>query len=747
MSNQTLSKENIISKEETIEDNSKSLNESISSINTKNLLKNLLKKSLENSLLKLESKMKDCFSDIKIISKNFKEDIKLLNKLSKSVEESLKQREKQSKYRNYNKKKEIVLKSKLKPKNQFHILVNTLSSNNMSSKKIRNKEFNDEYIKSYTQNNFYNIGKDKKPIKKINKSVNKTLILNNNNKNTDENLNIFSEIENNNRMSSYKNKLKLFISGSNSLANKQLTSSCEDNNSYLNHTTTNLNIKNKNIENLSFNQNRNTNLIKGDNLTNEKIGTVSSSKYLGLGTNLFNIEEKIEKTHYRKNKFKEKENQLHYIKIKDKKKINVSEKKDSKLAVVNIIKLVDDVNQNIKKILTGSQTAINRRNHSNNNVFNNISIERIKRNIELENSKEEKKHNISNNNNRNNYSIDDDKKSFNNNKSKELQKNFLNLISMKDKPKFNDFTNKKIKNNFNTTKNKKSVKPKIIFTGKNVLTEVITKVNNKEVAEKNQNVQSIVAPKIIIKLNYLEILTQNKNKNLNLVIEYLNMEDILNFFSSNKALLVERFSYLINKKKSIELILNLKEIESISYKKNGFHKKIKENKKEIQISNEAIKRLKQLNNEQNLNYFKSNNTNISKEIIMIFKILLIFLGKNDLIEIKSDEIFWKKCCNYLLSNSNLGNFILSKIQSFKYEYKNIIHIEEIILGNKDNFISGNYCKLNKMTSFIVPLLTEVIEYCGIIINLKKTSVSKSLDNTKNIQISIDKLNEILKNNK
>ena len=129
---------------------------------------------------------------------------------------------------------------------------------------------------------------------------------------------------------------------------------------------------------------------------------------------------------------------------------------------------------------------------------------------------------------------------------------------------------------------------------------------------------------------------------------------------------------------------------------------------------------------------------------MIFKILLIFIGKNNLVEIKSDKIFWKKCCNYLLSNSNLGNLILSKIQSFKYENKNIVLIEEIIMGNKDNFVNGNYCKLNKMTSFIVPVLTEIIEYCGIIMNYKKTSVAKSLNNIKNIQMLIDKLNGILK---
>ena len=65
MSNQTTNKEIVINKKEIIENNERLLKESLSSINMKILLKNLLKKSLENSLIKLESKMKVCFSDIK----------------------------------------------------------------------------------------------------------------------------------------------------------------------------------------------------------------------------------------------------------------------------------------------------------------------------------------------------------------------------------------------------------------------------------------------------------------------------------------------------------------------------------------------------------------------------------------------------------------------------------------------------------------------------------------------------------
>ena len=745
MSNQTMSNVIAINKEEIIENNPKNLNESLSSIKIKNLLKNLLKKSLDNPLLKLESKMKNCFSDIKIISKNFKEDLKILNKISKNVDESLKQKEKSSKIKNKSNKKEPILKTaKHRQRNpQLHILTNTFSSNNMPfTKKSQNKDrINDNNIKYNTQNNFYNLYKEKKPLSKCSKSINKTLSFNNNT-NPDENINIGTELENDNKILGYKNKLKLFISGSNSITNKQLTSSITGSNSYINYTTANLTVKNKNMENLSFN--RNTNFIKVENLTQEKAGFNSSSKYLGLGSDLFNIEEKIEKTHYnRKNKFKEKENPLHFIKIKDNKKKNISEQKDPKLSVANIIKLVDDVNQNINRILTGSQTSIGRKNKSNNSVFNNFSTERIERNNKLNNIKEEIKHNISHKNG-NCYSIDDAKKLLYNNKSKEMQKNFENLISLQDKPKFSELNIKKVENNNNVTKNKKYIKPRIVYHLKSTNTETITKINKNEIIEKNQNDQNTAIPKTIIKINYLEILNQNKKKNLNLIINYLNMEDKLKFFSLNKALLIERFTYLNNRKKSIELILNLKKIESISFKKNGFFKKIKEDKKELQISNEAIKRLKHLNNEQNLSFFKSNNTSISKVIIMIFKILFIFIGKNNLVEIKSDKIFWKKCCNYLLSNSNLGNLILSKIQSFKYENKNIILIEEIIMGNKDNFVNGNYCKLNKMTSFIVPVLTEIIEYCGIIMNYKKTSVAKSLNNIKNIQMLIDKLNGILK---
>ena len=160
---------------------------------------------------------------IKIISKNFKEDLKILNKISKNVDESLKQKEKSLKIKNKSNKKEPILKTaKHRQRNpQLHILTNTFSSNNMPfTKKSQNKDrINDNNIKYNTQNNFYNLYKEKKPLSKCSKSINKTLSFNNNT-NPDENINIGTELENDNKILGYKNKLKLFISGSNSKTKK-----------------------------------------------------------------------------------------------------------------------------------------------------------------------------------------------------------------------------------------------------------------------------------------------------------------------------------------------------------------------------------------------------------------------------------------------------------------------------------------------------------------------------------------------
>ena len=471
---------------------------------------------------------------------------------------------------------------------------------------------------------------------------------------------------------------------------------------------------------------------------------------------------------------------------------NNNDKKDNKIVekVENIVKLVDDVNQNINKILIGSQAFLQKRNSCKREssksfafdkrtdlkeYLSNLSPEFSIIEIEKENEK------TKNNN---------DIPSLNVNKVKNLNvkcKNNNNMLPNENntkklykkikinKEKNNNFSVKNInidikKTNYNSHKNHKIIK-KILLQADNYKNNENEKNNIESIDIQNTpNINREKKSKDLIKFKVNRFKEKNKKNNkltfiniiennpkiLSTILQYLSFKNKINFLSINKFLSKERISLLINKKDEIFLILHLKENETIDDKikklknlsnnnnKGSFLNKLKE----FKLSKDAINNLKLLNNSQIIKLFKENQIDNNKiaEINIIYKVLLLLFREKKLVEISDDIIFWKNCCKYFFEKSEdgkIGNYIINQSKNFCFDHKTINLIEFVLIGNKNNIINGYYDKLCKTTELILPLIKQALEYCGVIYTDKKNNLNKILDNLQYNQMLINKLDNII----
>ena len=115
--------------------------------------------------------------------------------------------------------------------------------------------------------------------------------------------------------------------------------------------------------------------------------------------------------------------------------------------------------------------------------------------------------------------------------------------------------------------------------------------------------------------------------------------------------------------------------------------------------------------------------------------------KEEIYSILNEINFWKKCGGYLVTNSegNIGDFIIEKISSFRFDSKSYNNIENLIKENKESFIKELKDDKN---FFISQLIEESLVYCGVILDPAKTQGSIIIKNLKNNQTVINYLNNL-----
>ena len=238
------------------------------------------------------------------------------------------------------------------------------------------------------------------------------------------------------------------------------------------------------------------------------------------------------------------------------------------------------------------------------------------------------------------------------------------------------------------------------------------------------------------------------------VLDFLNLQEKIAFTGIHRGFKAER-TYLFNLKRD-EIIssLELKDRETlddriVQFKLNHSQKDISKPFGEFSVSKAAAKTVVLLNNDLYSKLFKTPilDDNLS-DIYIIYRLLFVLLGEHEIADIMDDRLFWVKCTEYLITKSNgkIGTFIVEKSQNFDFSHKSICLMNRLLVGIKPKIIPTTFTKISGTTGLLFFLIKDSLEYCGVLINEKKTPASRIYDNLmhyKNLISSLDKYIDFL----
>ena len=615
------------------------------------LLKKLINEHLNIKLIKLENSTKEQMNNLKKTSKNFKEFSKNIQQLiNNNLEQEEFQKDKLEKKEENKNINENILKTSIKinvgkSNNNIRNRSNTLGISKYNQLKKVNTENNinrESFISNHNINNKQK-SKQKSPEKnnKNNKIVNLT-------KNMGKN-------------ATPKKNNKLDFFSDNKPKCPKTEKIPKKINEKIKKMNTNKDIKHKNSNNKL--KDEFDNLYNGNN--KQLISSFRKEKKQRNQNVIFNGNYIKKEIDFEKNNT---ENNINNLKasfsFRKGRKLNINENNiinhvknnnsSSELNdIKNIVKLLDNVNQNITKLL----------NNNNNSNMNNNSID---------------------------FSLN------NNLRNSALFSNEININSKK-----NEFTLKK------------------------------------KYLSKKEKVKEI---------NVIELFKKDNNIFKN-ILKYLSQKESIYFYSMNNYLNKGRIKYFDNKKEELLSRLNLKKDETLEKKineiKNLFSEEDLSQRKKFEITQETRELIKKMNNEEYIDKLKNFKTNdkANENINIIFKILFIFLGEENIYITKNNDIFWKKCLHYFdeKCSGKIGDFLLQKIPFFKFDTKEFNRIENLLKENKTEIIN----EMKQNTNYlIIPLIKESLEYFGIIFSQQKTEGSLYIKILRKNQIIINYLNNL-----
>ena len=764
---------------------------------TKESLKELLNKNLNQRLLKLEASSKEQISGLNYTSKYFKEFSKAIQQFSKFFDESeeLKEKEKEklindkkdnTKENNKDKGKDNSLKIISKKSNESNGTTN-LTKNNNKTKQNNKKLENSLRLRSNTQGVFKSQQLKKQATnitfarsiftnkiieeKKQNKQK-QNMILSPENEKNNKSINTFREGLKNetppkNQKSTFyleRTTINMKVPKTEKRVKKKEKKKFNDNNKNKYN-----NISELKTEKEKYNtEKENLNLMKFSSSFKKSLNKNPKNKHKNKKEIKFNLQNKIKESAFIddfsktiNNKYINKTIDLDDNDKNDCLKSSFSSKKKRKFKLNNesenindikdIVKLVDNVHQNITKLLENNERF------NNNKSLMMSSLELTNPNKTYVESNYRSSTNILDN-------FDDEINSQNNKGfSLKKKKNSPNFELLKENFNTKEETNNKnqikygVTDENNKSNNDSSNKKEIVLNNKKSIKSLKNiDINNRYQEQIDYIIQDInketnnieIKNYSIKKANVIDIFKKDKTY-LRDILKYLNDIDVIIFTSSNNYLNKERISFLDNKKEELLKILNLEKNETMETKIKKIKKEFSEEHlsnppKEFTISEEIKDTLKQLNNSENKDLFKSyldENDQNKDLLIKLYKIFFILLDKEEIYNLFMDNHFWKKCGDYLFENSegNIGDFINEKISEFIFNSRSFNKIEHLIKDDKENFI--NELK-NDKKYFISPLIKEALIYCGVIFEPKKTQGNIIIKNLKKNQMVINYLNNL-----
>ena len=253
------------------------------------------------------------------------------------------------------------------------------------------------------------------------------------------------------------------------------------------------------------------------------------------------------------------------------------------------------------------------------------------------------------------------------------------------------------------------------------------KINNgiKNVEIKNNEIKNINNNNNNNKFENL--LFENNNKMLEIICNYLDFKDKLNFFFVSKKLLPNFFNLIENFYKDFKKLNNIT-IYTINDKIENIKLRYSENlEKEMnfKISQGSEKAIQLLNEDYYKKSFKNKklieNENKIK-IILVYKIFFQFL-------------------KYINNNSNgrIGDFIIEKGKEFDFSAENLYKIKKLVNGNEEKMKNKYYSERDGGTGLFVFLIKDALEFCGLIENEKKSCPKIMLNYYEYVQNLNDKI--------
>lgn len=217
------------------------------------------------------------------------------------------------------------------------------------------------------------------------------------------------------------------------------------------------------------------------------------------------------------------------------------------------------------------------------------------------------------------------------------------------------------------------------------------------------------------------------------IISFLSDYDSLKFLSTSKKLFKQyHVTYLDSIISKIESGNQTKiDIEIQNLKEKYGEEEITKPYQDFILTRGSIKAIEFLDQDLYNKIFTKEELDPSlQEIIIIYRILYQFLKKEDFVNIKDDDEFWKENCKYLLTEGKdkLGSFFIEKSKDFCFDPENCAKLKAMIEKIKSKIIPSYYSKICGTTGLVVFILKDALEYCGVIVNDKKTQPRRIYDN-------------------
>ena len=115
-------------------------------------------------------------------------------------------------------------------------------------------------------------------------------------------------------------------------------------------------------------------------------------------------------------------------------------------------------------------------------------------------------------------------------------------------------------------------------------------------------------------------------------------------------------------------------------------------------------------------------------IIFVYRIFFQFLKDNDIKHIKDKKLFWIEASDFILNNSNgkIGDFFKDSVDNFDFNERNIYEAKILVNGKEDKLKPAYFTKICATTGLMIFLIKDTLEYCGVLLSLKKNVPSLCL---------------------